>query len=283
MNNIRKAYAKINLSLDVVSKRADGYHELKTVMHSVKLFDVIRFEENGLPFSQIKTDSRNIPSNENNIIIKACRMFFEYTNINPVGFDVFLDKTIPVCAGLGGGSSDAAAAVCFLNEYFGFVLNENDLLKLGAKIGADVPFCIKGGTCLCEGIGEIITPLPPLPECFIVIAKPDAKGLSTKHIFSKVDIGKIKYHPDTNGLTAALNRSDLYGISKRVYNVLEDYSAPECPAIGEYERLLDDSGALVSAMSGSGTAVFGIFDRKSNAENAVLKLQQLSKEVYLTV
>ena len=281
MKHSVKAFAKINLSLDVVSKREDGYHNLKTVMHSIPLCDVIDFEENSEGVFRLHSESTAIPLNDSNIIIKACRAFFSETGIKLQGFDITVNKNIPVAAGLAGGSTDAAATLKFLNEYHGFPLNEEELSVLGKSIGADVPFCLKGGTCLCEGIGEIITPLPPLPECFIVVAKPQTKGLSTKKIFSVFEVTKQKFHPDTKGMLEAISEGRLHGICQRMFNVLEEYSVRECPEIGELLKLLSDNGALSSIMSGSGSAVFGIFESAEAAQKASEALKESTNTVFV--
>ena len=276
-----KAYAKINLSLDIVSKRENGYHNLKMIMHTVNLYDKLNiYETNNGNFS-IKTNLSYLPNDDRNIIYKTYKEFYDYTKIKPAGMKVTLKKVIPVCAGLGGGSSDAAAFLKFLNEYNNNILSEEELYKMGEKLGADVPFCIKGGTCLAEGIGEILTPLPALPDCYIVIAKPQNKGLSTKSIFSSVDISKIDYHPDTNGIIKALQDGDLNGICKRMYNVLETYSKKESPEIEMYKETFSDSGAIGTLMSGSGNSVFGIFDDYNKAANAKEIMKKFTNLVYL--
>ena len=278
--NIR-AYAKINLSLDIVSKREDGYHDLKTVMHRVNLFDELSFEKNGSGNSRIITENRNVPKDGKNIIIKTIDKFYSYTGLPREGFDIYLKKNIPVCAGLGGGSADSAATLKYINEYYESPLSESELGLIGSSIGADVPFCLKGGTCLCEGIGEIITPLSPLPECDIVIAKPAANGLSTAKIFSLADLSKMKYHPDTDGLISALEAGDILNVCKRVFNVLEIYSVPECKEIELFKNILIDSGADAASMSGSGSAVFGIFTNESSAKEAFDRLSKMTPEVFI--
>ncbi len=276
-----KAKAKINLSLDIVSKRENGYHNLKMIMHTVNLWDDILFRETSDSEFSLNTNLKYLPNDERNILYKAYKIFYEEAKIKPQGFSVTLTKNIPVCAGLGGGSADAAAELLFLNEYHNNPLSQNTLLKIGERVGADVPFCIMGGTCLAEGIGEIITPLKKLPDCSIIILKPQNKGLSTKDIFSKVSLNEIKYRPDTDGIIKALTDGDLYGVAKRMYNVLEDYSIKESPEIEEYKQTLIKEGAIGSLMSGSGNSVFGIFDNKELAQSAVKNLKKLTNLVYL--
>ncbi|MBE7020735.1 MAG: 4-(cytidine 5'-diphospho)-2-C-methyl-D-erythritol kinase [Ruminococcaceae bacterium] len=276
-----KANAKINLSLDIVSKRENGYHNLKMIMHTVNLCDDIILSENSAGEYSLKTNLKYLPNDGRNILYKAYKAFYDEVKIKPQGFSVNLIKRIPVCAGLGGGSSDAAAELLFLNKYHNNPLDIPSLLKVGERVGADVPFCIMGGTCLAEGTGEILTPLPPLPECPIIILKPQNKGLSTKDIFSKVNIGEIKYHPDTDGIIKALNEGDLSGIAKRMYNVLEDYSVPESPDIEEFKQALIMEGAIGSLMSGSGNAVFGLFNDTETAKKALKSLKKLTPLAYL--
>ena len=276
-----KAKAKINLSLDIVSKRENGYHNLRMIMHTVNLWDDITFSENNNGEYLLKSNLSYLPCDEKNILYKTYKEFYNHTKLTPQGFNVSLNKNIPVCAGLGGGSSDAAAELLFLNEYHNSPLTMEELLNLGEKIGADVPFCIMGGTCLAEGIGEILTPLNPLPSCHILIAKPQNKGLSTKSIFSMVNLNEINYHPDTSGMIKALNDNDLVGICKRMYNVLEDYSIKESFEILKYKELFTETGAIGTLMSGSGNAVFGIYDNLNLATDAKEKFKKLTKLVYL--
>ncbi len=273
--------AKINLSLDIVSKRENGYHNLKMVMHSVDLADEMTFVE--IPGSRLKLTSNlpYLPCDGRNIVHKAYEAFYEYTGIEKQGFDINIVKKVPVCAGLGGSSTNAATTLDFLNAYHHNPVDMETLMKIGEKLGADVPYCLTGGTCLAEGIGEILTPLKPLPKCHIVIAKPQNKGLSTKNIFSMVNINEIEYHPDTLGIIKALNEGDLNGICKRMYNVMECYSKKESPEIEKYKEILNDNGALGSVMSGSGNAVFGIFDDISTASDAVKKLKKKTSLVFL--
>lgn len=273
--------AKINLSLDIVSKRENGYHNLKMIMHQVNLKDKITLKETNEDEILIKTNLSYLPCDDKNILYKTYKEFYNYTKLKPQGFNISLEKNIPVCAGLGGGSSDAAEELIFLNKYHNNPLNKEELLTLGEKIGADVPFCIVGGTCLAEGIGEILTPLPPLPKCHIVIAKPQNKGLSTKSIFQMVNLNEINYHPDTSGMIKALQEGDLNAIAKRMYNVLEDYSTKEETEILKYKEIFIKKGALGTLMSGSGNSVFGIFDTMDKAKKCKEEFEKITKQVYL--
>lgn len=273
--------AKINLSLDIVSKRENGYHNLKMIMHSVNLSDEMIFEETGKANISLSSNLSYLPCDERNIVYKAYNAFYSETGIEKQGFNIHIEKKVPVCAGLGGSSTNAATTLLFLNKYHNGIIEENKLLKIGEKLGADVPYCIKGGTCLAEGIGEILTPLPDLPKCSIVIAKPQNKGLSTKNIFSKVNINEIEFHPDTKGMIKALYDNDLNGICKRMYNVLETYSREESPEIKKYKDILYECGAMGSIMSGSGNAVFGIFSDEDISKDAVNALKKETSLVYL--
>lgn len=273
--------AKINLSLDIVSKRENGYHNLKMIMHQVDLKDKITLSENKSGEFLLKTNLSYLPCDDKNILYKTYIEFYNHTKLKPQGFDVSLEKNIPVCAGLGGGSADAAEELVFLNNYHNNPLTKEELLNLGEKIGADVPFCIMGGTCLAEGIGEILTPLPSLPKCHIVIAKPQNKGLSTKAIFQAVNLNEINYHPDTSGMIKALNEGDLKGIAKRMYNVLEDYSIKESSEILQYKEIFIKKEAIGALMSGSGNSVFGIFDDLNKALLCKEEFEKITKQVYL--
>lgn len=276
-----KANAKINLSLDIISKRDNGYHNLKMIMHTVNLCDDITLTENNNNEYLLKSNLSYLPCDDRNILYKTYKAFYDYTKLKPQGFNVSLNKRIPVCAGLGGGSSDAAAELRFLNDYHNNPLTFEELISIGEKIGADVPFCIMGGTCLAEGIGEKLTKLENLPPCHIVIAKPQNKGLSTKTIFSMVNINEIAFHPDTSGMIKALEEGNLMGICKRMYNVLEDYSKNESKEIIKYKELFTECGALGTLMSGSGNSVFGIFDAREKATIAEKQFKKLTKLVYL--
>lgn len=273
--------AKINLSLDIVSKRENGYHNLKMIMHSVNLADEMTVSENLHSCVKLSSNLNYLPCDERNIVYKAYEAFYDASGIKKQGFDIHIEKKVPVCAGLGGSSTNAASALKFLNEYHNNPLTLNELMNIGEKLGADVPYCIMGGTCLAEGIGEILTPLPDLPQCYIVIAKPQNKGLSTKNIFSMVNINEIEFHPDTSGMIKAINDGDLSGIAKRMYNVLEFYSRKESPEIIRYRELLDENGALGSLMSGSGNAIFGIFSDKKTADDAAKKMQKETSLVFV--
>ena len=271
--------AKINLSLDILSKREDGYHNLSMIMHTVNLCDTLTFDEKKEKEISLSSNLPYLPCDSKNIVYKAYETFYNNSGVEKQGFDIHINKSVPVCAGLDGGSTNAASTLLFLNRYHNNPLSLDTLMKIGKELGADVPYGIIGGTCLAEGIGEKLTSLPSLPECYIVIAKPQNKGLSTKSIFSMVNIADISLHPDTHGMIKALYDGDLKGVCKRMYNVLEYYSVKESPEISKYKEILIACDALGALMSGSGNAVFGIFETKEAAEEA---FSNLKKETSLT-
>ncbi len=274
-----KSYAKINLSLDVLRKREDGYHDLCMVMHSVNLYDDIdiNFSDDGK--ISLSTNLSFLPCNNKNHAYMAADLFFKETGIENPGIKINIFKRIPVSAGLAGGSSNAAAVLRGLNEIFDTKLSKEQLAVIGKKIGADVPYCIYGGTMLAEGIGEILTPLPDLPECPVVLVKPDI-NISTPSVFKRIDVKSIKLHPDTKGIISSLKNNDLNGVCKRLYNVLEA-PAEEVLAesgmsgvTGHIKSIMLDCGAIGTLMSGSGPTVYGIFSDENNAKCASEKLKK---------
>ena len=275
-----KTRAKINLTLDIVGKRPDGYHELRMIMHSLNIYDEIYLKPNGSRDCTISTNLRYLPCDGRNIIVKAIQAFYDVSGIRPEGFDIRVKKTIPVAAGLAGGSSNAAGVLLFLNQRYEQFFSEPQLLELGKSIGADVPYCILGGTCLAEGIGEKLKRLPAPPRCHFVVAKPTNKGISTKEIFSMVDVTKIQLHPDTKGMIEALETGDLHGIARRLYNVMEPFTLRKSPDVEKYKHALLEHGALGAIMSGSGNAVFGIFETLDKARKAASFMRRLTKQVF---
>lgn len=268
---IEKAYAKLNISLDITGKRPDGYHSMRMVMQTCSLFDelALRFTPDGrfschshLPY---------LSTGDKNLVVKAARLFMERAGITDRGVQVVMKKRIPVCAGLGGGSSDAAATLRALNRLTGIGLSMKALETMGEKLGSDVPFCVRGGAALAEGKGELLTPLPCIPACRIVICKP-VFSISTPALFSRVNRDQIKLGPDTRGILKALENGDLVGIARRMYNVFEDILPRRYGEVFVIKNRLLELGALGAVMTGTGSAVFGLFDRESAAQNAVKNL-----------
>lgn len=265
MKDCFKAYAKINISLDVIEKRADGYHNLQSVMQSVSLYDKV-FINTDFDGIRIKSNLSYLPCDRRNIVFKAAEIFFKEIGKSPTA-DIFIDKRVPMGAGLGGGSADAAATLLGLNKMMGHPINNKNLEKIGLMCGADVVFCMRGGTQLAEGVGEILTPLKPLPPCHIVIIKPSL-SISTKTVFQGFSLTECSYHPDTSGILECLGKGDLPGICIRAFNVLEKAVSPRYKDLGKYKSDLLSFGALGSCMSGSGSSVFGIFNSKESAIKA---------------
>jgi len=281
MRDTVPAYAKINISLDIVSKMADGYHNLKTVMQSVSLSDMITIEVTKGTGVSVDAGRPYLPDDERNIASKAASAFFMHTGIDGYHTHIEVKKDIPVGAGLGGGSTDAACTLRLLDRMFGTGLCRETLEKLGSTIGSDVPFCIDGGTKLATGRGEILTDLPPIPKCYAVICKPPF-SCSTPELFGCVKCEKIRARPDTDGLIKALGNNDLGGVARRMYNVFEDFMPRGKKDINEIKNLLLDNAALGAVMTGSGPAVFGLFDCADNARCAYERLKTDYRECYLT-
>ncbi|MBO4776128.1 MAG: 4-(cytidine 5'-diphospho)-2-C-methyl-D-erythritol kinase [Lachnospiraceae bacterium] len=269
-----KAYAKVNLGLDVLRKREDGYHEVKMIMQTIGLCDELIIstsaETKGV---NLIADVDNLPLDGTNLIVKAANIMMEKYNIKQ-GIDVKLIKNIPMAAGLAGGSSDAAATLRGMNRLFGLGLTEEELCKIALKIGADVPFCVHGGTYLSEGIGEKLTKLPDVPQCTVLVAKPKF-GISTGYVYANLNVDKIKKHPDMDKVIECVNNKDIKGIASNMENILENVSIRDYPFIQVIKDIMLDFGAMNSLMSGSGPTVFGLFDNKANAERAAVALREL--------
>ncbi len=272
--------AKVNLCLDVVGKRADGYHLLRGVMQTVSLYDTVtvRAEERGETSILVGTDKGFLPADRRNTAFRAAELFTEATGLR-LAVGLSLRKMIPVGAGLGGGSSDAAAVLRALNGLFGEPLCAKTLHALALQIGADVPFFLEGGTCLAEGVGEVLTRLRPFADVPMVICKPRA-SLSTKLIFSTLNWDGTKPHPDTEGMLAAIAQGNREEVARCLGNVLEPVSCHLCPEIGRIRNRLTKLGAEGVLMSGSGTAVFGLFHDRETAQEAVLNLRPRYPETY---
>lgn len=283
MNQIKlRALAKINIGLDVVRKREDGYHEVRMIMQTINLYDQIHIKKVRKPGIHVKTNLYYLPVNEKNLVYKAAKLLCDEFSITQ-GISIDLKKHIPVAAGMAGGSSDAAAVLFGVNRMFELNLSGQELMDRGVNIGADVPYCILRGTALAEGIGEKLSILPPMPKCYIIIAKPGI-SVSTKFVYENLDLGKIENHPDMNRLVSEIEAGNLKGIAENMGNILETVTIPAYPIIEEIKSKLKQSGALGAMMSGSGPTVFGIFDDLQIAKRAYQEIRhsKLAKQVYLT-
>lgn len=278
----RKAYAKINIGLDVLRRRADGYHEVRMIMQTVDLCDDLLLERTAEPGIRLRTDSVELPTGTDNLICKAADLLFREKGIQE-GVQITLTKRIPVAAGMAGGSADAAAAMHGLNELFGMGYSISGLQRLGVKLGADIPYCLVGGTMLSEGIGEILSPLPAPPACFLVVAKPDI-NVSTAFVYGNLHVEMLTDHPDIDGMIRALQEHDLRGITDRLGNVLETVTVREYPVIEELKELMRREGAENALMSGSGPTVFGIYRQRETAQRAAEAVRQsgLAAQIHVT-
>ena len=268
---ILNSHAKINLSLDVCAKRDDGYHEVSMIMLQCGLCDSITVEKTDKGIS-LESNLPFLPCDERNIAYKAARAFFEYTGING-GANIEMAKRIPVGAGLAGGSGNGAAVLDGLNRLYETNLTVGELCKIGVKLGADVPYCICGGTMLAEGIGEILTPLPAIARMPVVIIKPPF-GVSTPVIYSKIDEKPIEKRPDTPALIKCIENGDIHGLCRGMVNVMEPVTSQMHPVIGSIKNEMLKSGALGAIMSGSGPSVFGIFEKYEDAKKAASKFRK---------
>ncbi len=276
-----KAPAKINLSLDILGKREDGYHNLMSVMHTVPLFDELEFIPKDDGALKISSNKQGLCPTEKNIVYKVWKAFYEKTGLSPQGFEVILIKNIPDAAGLGGGSSDGAVTLKFLNKFHNNPLSYEELINTGAAVGADIPFLIKGGCSLCEGIGEILTPLPEIKNIDIIIAKPSLSGLSTPEIFALTDEREPESHPDTKKLIEGLRTNNLEEIVSSMYNVMEEASLKKCPEISEIKKAFSENGAEIAMMSGSGNSVFAIFKNGTCRKQAISALNNLNFGLFI--
>lgn len=277
-----KALAKINLGLDVLGKRENGYHDVRMVMQSIYLYDDVRIERTKNPGIEVKTNLYFLPTDENNIAYKAAAMLIEEFQIHE-GVVITLDKHIPVAAGMAGGSSNAAAVLFGMNKMFGLGLSKQELMERGVKLGADVPYCIMRGTVLAEGIGEELTVLPAMPKCTVLVAKPGI-SVSTKVVYEALDSKEIVKHPNIDALLAGLEKGSLREVAAAMGNVLEDVTIPMYPVIEDIKNVMKEEGAMNAMMSGSGPTVFGLFENKAQARKAQEKIREkaLAKQVYVT-
>lgn len=276
-----KAYAKINLGLDVLGLLSDGYHQVKMVMQTVGIYDVLTFErtESGVVLT---TDSGELSTGGDNLICKAAQLMLDRYEIAG-GVRIHLQKNIPIAAGMAGGSTDAAAALKGIDHLYGLGCSQEELMELGVLLGADVPYCIMGGTALAEGIGEKLTRLVPAPDCSLLVAKPDI-NVFTGQVYRQLDALDGYGHPDIDGMVEAITAGNLQGVIDRLGNVLENVTLPAYPIIDVIKKRMLESGAAGSLMSGSGPTVFGIFTDRKKAEKAgrLIKEEGLARQVFVT-
>jgi len=276
------AHAKLNLTLDVLGSRPDGYHDLRMIMQSIALADAVTLKRREPAGVRVYTNLHFLPGDEKNLAAQAALRYWEALGKEPWGLEITIDKRIPVCAGMAGGSSDGAAVLRALNAMEGEPMSPLELARVGEQVGSDVPYCVLGGTALAEGRGEVLTPLPSLPKCWVVLCKPEF-SISTPALFAKIDSVRLRCRPDTRGVIAALEAGDLTGVARRVYNVFEDV-LPERRAgtVREVKNTLIQNGALGAGMSGTGPTVFGLFDSLEAARAAYELLRGRYQETFLT-
>ena len=277
-----KALGKINLGLDVLGRRPNGYHDVRMVMQTVYLYDQILLEKTDKEGISLKTNLFYLPVNENNLAYRAAKMLIDEFTIKE-GVHISLEKHIPVAEGMAGGSSNAAAVLYGMNRLFQLGLTDQELMERGVKLGADVPYCIMRGTVLAEGIGEELTPLPAMPKCHVLLAKPPI-SVSTQKVYEKLDAQEVTEHPDIDGILLGLQTGDLKKITSSMGNVLENVTITEYPQIERIKDVMKEEGALNAMMSGSGPTVFGIYDDKMLARRAAARIreEQLAKQVHVT-
>ena len=277
-----RAMAKINLGLDVIKKRVDGYHEVRMVMQTIRMYDQLDIEVSKDTGIRMETNLSYLPVNENNLVCKAAKLLMDEFDIRQ-GLDIHLKKIIPVAAGMAGGSSDAAAAMVGVNQIFQLGLSEQELMGRAVAIGADVPYCIMRGTALAEGIGEELTPLNDAPDCYVLIGKPGI-SVSTKFVYDNLKADEIKQHPNIDELVLAIQENDFYKMANNIGNVLEGVTIPNYPIIEQIKQKMLDNGATSAVMSGSGPTVFGLFDdeKKAMAARVALKESRVARQVFLT-
>ncbi|WP_370751747.1 4-(cytidine 5'-diphospho)-2-C-methyl-D-erythritol kinase [Eubacterium sp.] len=280
-----KAYGKINIGLDVIRKREDGYHDLDMIMQTVGVYDdVIISREDGTQTYEIEvsTDADILPNDKGNLAFMAAKVLMEAYDIKSK-VKIHINKRIPIAGGMAGGSADCAAVLRGVNQLFQLGLTDEQLQEYGVKLGADVPYCIVGGTKRAQGIGEILTDLPTPPKCYVIIAKPDA-FVSTKFVYSHIRPAQIENHPDIDGIIESIKAGDLYGMCEKIANVMEDVTIPEYPIIQKVKDILKSNGAVNALMSGSGPTVFGIYDDEEKAKQSmdVLSGKEFVSQLYLT-
>lgn len=275
------APAKINIGLDVLRRRPDGYHEVKMIMQSIRLFDRLTLTRSRTPGIRLRTNLSFLPVNEDNLVYQSAQMLMKEFHIRD-GLDIQLDKRIPVSAGMAGGSTDAASCMLAMNKLYNLGLGKRQLMKRGVKLGADIPYCVLKGTALSEGIGEKLSTIPQTPDCYILIAKP-AIRVSTKFVYSNLVLDEKVKHPDINRMIAAMKKKNLRELCANLGNILESVTIPAHPEIAEIKKCMVENGALGSLMSGSGPTVFGIYDDLEMAKAAKEKCRELPYRCFVFV
>lgn len=284
MNELKlKAYAKINLALDVIGKRTNGYHELRMIMQQIDVYDELTFEKTEETGFTLSCNKDTIPTDESNLIIKVCKLMFEKFSL-PGGMKIHLEKSIPMAAGLAGGSTDGAATFKAINEMYSLNLSEDELCEMGVKLGADIPYCIVGGTQLSEGIGEVLTPVNNKLDPFVLLVKPDV-NVSTKYVYESLHMeSNPKFDVDVDMCIDGLQNGDWDALVDGMGNALATVTEAECPRIEEIKNAMMGCGATVAMMSGSGPSVFGLFEDRLEAEYAYthIRNQGKEKEIFIT-
>ena len=276
-----RAMAKINLALDVLGKRPDGYHDVRMIMQTISMYDALDIQIKKEPGIELSTNLPYVPADSRNLAYKAADLLMQEFHIKE-GLQIHLEKFIPVSAGMAGGSSDAAAVLVGVNNLFRLGLSQEELMKRGSTLGADIPYCVMRGTALAEGIGEKLTPLPSVPECFVLIGKPPV-SVSTKAAYESLRLDAIDQRPDIDGMIESLKAGDLQGITSRMQNVFQPGISEAHPVIGDIIKLMEENGAMKAIMSGSGPSVFGIYEKRKDASNAADKLRAsgMARTVYV--
>ena len=277
-----KAYGKINLGLDVIRKRPDGYHDLDMIMQMVDVYDDIVITKNKTGKIEVKTDTAVLSNGKDNLAYMAAKMLMDEFKIKD-GVNIYINKRIPIAGGMAGGSSDCATTLMGINQLFELGLSKEELMERGVKLGADVPYCVLGGTAIARGIGEVLTPLPAPADCHVIIAKPPV-SVSTAYVYGHIKPLKITKRPDIEAMAQSIKDGALKKMASLIYNVMEDVTVGEYPIISEIKQVMLDNGALNSIMSGSGPTVFGLFDDKEKAQQCVKTLEEkgLTQQLYLT-
>ena len=277
-----KAYGKINLGLDVIRKRPDGYHDLDMIMQMVDVYDDVIIEKKAGEEIVVKADAAVLSNGKDNLAYMAAKMLFDEFGIKS-GVEITIHKRIPIAGGMAGGSSDCATTLIGINEMFNLGLSKQQLMERGVKLGADVPYCVLGGTAIARGIGEVLTPLPTPPQCHVIIAKPPI-SVSTAYVYGHIRPDEITKRPDIEQMTLAIKEQDLNKLSDLLYNVMEEVTVSEYPVIEKLKSFMLENGALNSIMSGSGPTVFGLFDDRKKAQAAMKALdsKELTEQLYLT-